>query len=687
MNVNSNAGAFTTANYMGGTTASGYWLAGLNIRQDPGVAVQTFLELGHIDARQTTLASVPDRLVVDRCYIHGDQNLDNRHGISFEGSNVTVTDSLVVEIHHSGADANAFLSLNGPGPTLIHNCRVSASGEGLICGGGDPKIVGLVPGDITFTKNYVTVPIEWNRKKFGGSHWVVKNHVDLKNVTRLLVEGNVFENMWNDGQDGSSWVLKSNNQESTAPWGGTSDATFRYNLQRNVGSPVTISGAPEGVNCVNLSCLSVHDCLSINNGHFDDLYQFSGTGRGFAFTNGDPVARRTFDVYVDHNTQVWPDTNPGGSVAYEFDGNEAGLFNLRLKNNISSAPHMNGMRSSVANQLAAFTMAVAGSSVALGNVIGDTNGQTDAGYPGNHVTGVTQASIGFAGWPSIVGTWETNDPLLDVSAFTLTSGPYRAGQPSQAPDGTDVGVDAAMLAAMITGVVVPVSGGGPAQVADHLTITRQPSNGAVGIALATQPAGAVKDASGATVTIDTSTVTVSLVVESGAGTMFGTPAAVAVNGVWDFAGHGLGVNTTGVCRAHWHFTDGTLTGIDSAPFTVSASGDPSIVIAGLTILVAEGSVVERVERRDTSYRTNGGDLRPASTREKRAWAMTTALLTIPNANALRAAVAFGAEVECSGALLGSPLIAEVEAEDTVCITAATDGQHLMHALALTIREV
>jgi hypothetical protein len=67
--------------------------------------------------------------------------------------------------------------------------------------------------------------------------------------------------------------------------------------------------------------------------------------------------------------------------------------------------------------------------------------------------------------------------------------------------------------------------------------------------------------------------------------------------------------------------------------------------------------------------------------------MTTALLTIPNANALRAAVAFGAEVECSGALLGSPLIAEVEAEDTVCITAATDGQHLMHALALTIREV
>ena len=44
---------------------------------------------------------------------------------------------------------------------------------------------------------------------------------------------------------GSAVVLKSTNQENTAPWSGTSHVTFRLNIVRNTGAGVSIAAHPE----------------------------------------------------------------------------------------------------------------------------------------------------------------------------------------------------------------------------------------------------------------------------------------------------------------------------------------------------------------------------------------------------------------------------------------------------------
>jgi hypothetical protein len=117
-----------------------------------------------------------------------------------------------------------------PGPFKIVNNYIEASSENIMFGGADPTVQGLVPSDIEIRRNHVTRPISWKGK------WLVKNLFELKNAQRVLVEGNVFENNWQDGQGGSAVNLKSTNQNGGCPWCGTQDVTFRYNLIRNTGS-------------------------------------------------------------------------------------------------------------------------------------------------------------------------------------------------------------------------------------------------------------------------------------------------------------------------------------------------------------------------------------------------------------------------------------------------------------------
>jgi hypothetical protein len=75
----------------------------------------------------------------------------------------------------------------------------------------------------------------------------VKNAFELKNARRVLVEGNVFENVWESGQDGTAILLKSANQEGNCRWCVTEYVTFRRNIVRNAAHGVVINAAETGV--------------------------------------------------------------------------------------------------------------------------------------------------------------------------------------------------------------------------------------------------------------------------------------------------------------------------------------------------------------------------------------------------------------------------------------------------------
>jgi hypothetical protein len=102
---------------------------------------------------------------------------------------------------------------NGPGPYLIANNYLEASGENIMFGGADPYIANLVPSDITIRQNYISKPLSWR-----GQAWIVKNLLELKNAQRVTIDGNLIENNWAAAQPGVAIVLTPRNQDGNSPW-------------------------------------------------------------------------------------------------------------------------------------------------------------------------------------------------------------------------------------------------------------------------------------------------------------------------------------------------------------------------------------------------------------------------------------------------------------------------------------
>lgn len=121
----------------------------------------TALDLGDGSAAQSTLASVPHHLIVDRVYVHGHALNGQRRGIGLNSSHTTVVNSHVADIKLVGQDSQAIGGWNGPGPFHIENNYLEGAGEVVMFGGDDPRIPYLSPSDIVFRGNTVTRPLSW----------------------------------------------------------------------------------------------------------------------------------------------------------------------------------------------------------------------------------------------------------------------------------------------------------------------------------------------------------------------------------------------------------------------------------------------------------------------------------------------------------------------------------------------
>ena len=61
----------------------------------------------------------------------------------------------------------------------------------------------------------------------------MKNSFELKNAQDVLVEGNVFENLWVADQPGYPILFTPRNQNGKAPWVVVQRVMFRNNLVRH----------------------------------------------------------------------------------------------------------------------------------------------------------------------------------------------------------------------------------------------------------------------------------------------------------------------------------------------------------------------------------------------------------------------------------------------------------------------
>src|SRR5215471_19683833 len=83
-------------------------------------------------ADQTSLARTPHDLIVDRCYIHGNDAGNVSRGVMLNCARAAVIDSYISNCHGEGFDSQAICGWNGPGPFKIVNDYLEGAGENVM---------------------------------------------------------------------------------------------------------------------------------------------------------------------------------------------------------------------------------------------------------------------------------------------------------------------------------------------------------------------------------------------------------------------------------------------------------------------------------------------------------------------------------------------------------------------------
>ncbi len=252
-------------------------------------------------------SQLPAYVIFDRIYIHGLSTSNTKRGLQMDGQSIGVVDSYCDEIHNNGQDSQCFASWNGVGPYLIQNDFVQAGAENILFGGADPAITNLVPSDITIIGNVIQKNLAWKTGTVP-YNWVIKNLVEFKNAQRVLLDGNVIQNIWPSGQAGYVLVITPRNQSGKCPWCVVQDLTISHNLIQHAAGGLTIAGGdapPPNGDGVGYSLPSAR--ILIKNNVLDDISgsNWGGDGRAFLITST-ATQSNAHDLTIDHNT-AFPD--------------------------------------------------------------------------------------------------------------------------------------------------------------------------------------------------------------------------------------------------------------------------------------------------------------------------------------------------------------------------------------------
>jgi len=257
-------------------------------------------------------------LILDRCWIHGTAQDETRRGVELDGTtNAAIVDSYLNDFHCTTAsltcmDSQAIFGGTGnnlSGPWKIQDDFLEAAAESILLGGGPATIV---PTDITVSQNHFYKVPQWQPGVpgfvggFGGYPFIVKNHFEIKNASRVLVEANLFEYCWGGfSQAGYSILVTPRNDRNKQTGVGNlcsvcegTDVTVRYNKISHVGAGLTVAAvAVKHRGAAAVGRISVHDDV------FDDIdaNTYRGAGDLALIMNGwpDHVLR---EVSIQHIT-------------------------------------------------------------------------------------------------------------------------------------------------------------------------------------------------------------------------------------------------------------------------------------------------------------------------------------------------------------------------------------------------
>ena len=367
-------------------------------------------DLVTLGSGDTSAATLPSYIIFDRCYIHGDPKVGARRGIAMNSIYTAVINSYLSDFKQTDVDSQAIESWNGPGPFKIQNDYLEAAGENVMFGGEDPSIQGLVPSDIEVLGNHFAKPLAWmsGNPAYQGTAWSIKNIFELKNASRVLVEGNLFEYNWAQSQDGFSILFTVRDQDATAPWSVVQDVTFMDNVVQHVANGINVLGHDDNAPSQQTQRVLVYNNL------FQDVGGTWGSGVLLAMNAG------ASGVSIVHNTALQT-----GNIIFADGQADTGFtftYNIALNNTYGII----GTGTGPGDQTLAQYFPGAGMT---GNVI---IGGPASGYPSGNYFPATLAAVGFAN--------------AGASVYTLSSGSAYAGKSAVQPG---AGVDMDMLCATL----------------------------------------------------------------------------------------------------------------------------------------------------------------------------------------------------------------------------------------------
>jgi len=291
-----------------------------------------------------------DHIIVDRSWLHGQAQDETRDGISLSGgTNMAVIDSYFSDFHcisKSGSctDSHAIsggVTTTQDGPYLIQNNFLEAAGEAVMMGGGAAT---LTPTDITVIGNHFFKPMSWmkgNNPFVGGptgDPFVVKNHLELKNAIRVLIEANLMENSWGGfTQKGHGILFTPKNQhtrngDNVCPVCQVTDVTVRYTQISHAGGGIVLATAisgdgGDGAPALAGTRFSIHDIV------MDDLSKkYLGGGDGFEIANSWPT--NPINTITINHTTVFPDAQSHAMSVGNETGNPS-MYGLVYTNNLT----------------------------------------------------------------------------------------------------------------------------------------------------------------------------------------------------------------------------------------------------------------------------------------------------------------------------------------------------------------
>ena len=240
-------------------------------------------------------------------------------------------------------------------------------------------------------------------KPASGTKWSVKNIFELKNAQDVVIEGNVFENLWVADQPGYPIVFTPRNQNGKAPWAVVQRIMFRNNVVRHTAGGVNILGTD------NLAPSQRTNDITIVNNIFDDLTaSIWGVARVFQLGGGPDTTT------IDHNLAITTQT----TIYWLYGGSATAptpITNLKITNNMSvhNLYGLNGNNQSTG--LKAFNAYMSPTGVFCRNTLAGGKASSYAGIP----CGV---SVNFfptvADWQSeFVSSTEGDYHLVSTSKF------------------------------------------------------------------------------------------------------------------------------------------------------------------------------------------------------------------------------------------------------------------------------